>query len=331
MVKLEKEELFPYVRGCLRTAVDASGRICCFRFTEKQLAEYNKSDIFSVRAALNSGIKLDFYTDSSWVELSWELLQQAPWLDKSAAELYVNGALTKRWDFCGDADTAVQLTASLPMGMKRVTIWLNHNLDVAIRSVSIDENAVIQVVPAQKRYLALGDSITYSSALNPSMGYAMQVAEHFGWELFDQGVGGYYYDASSLDWEFPWKPDVITVAYGTNDDRTDPQAYKNRVEKYLHQLVAIWPDVPVFVIMPLWRMDLSGKEEFEWIYPVIAGVCQQIPSVTVIDARVAMPHLPELYSDGYLHPNDEGMTYYASYVIQAIKASNKIEPEKWNV
>ena len=73
MRKLEKEELFPYVRGCLRMAVDASGRMRCFRFTEKQLAEYNKSDIYSVRAALNSGIKLDFYTDSSSVELSWEL------------------------------------------------------------------------------------------------------------------------------------------------------------------------------------------------------------------------------------------------------------------
>lgn len=37
-----------------------------------------------------------------------------------------------------------------------------------------------------------------------------------------------------------------------------------------------------------------------------------------------MAHLPELYSDGYLHPNNEGMTYYASYVIQAIKTSEQI-------
>ena len=324
MKKLEREALLPYIHNSLRTEIDENGLVRFYRFTDRQLREYDKSEKFPVRAALNSGIKLEFYTDSLTLELSWELLQQAPWLNKSMVELYVNGDLEKQWDFQGDPDKSVCIAASLPAGMKRIEFWLNHNLDVALCAMSVDENAVLQVVPEKKKYLALGDSITYSSALRPSRGYAMQVAQHFGWELHNQGVGGYYYDADSLDPDIMEKPDVITVAYGTNDRRDDRQAYQQRVGKYLERLVFLWPDVPVFVIMPLWRMDISGTDAFDWIYPCIQAECEKYPQITVIDGRNAMPHVGELYTDG-LHPNDEGMTYYANYVIQAIKASKRLD------
>ena len=131
-------------------------------------------------------------------------------------------------------------------------------------------------------------------------------------------VGGYYYDAGSLDPEIPVKPDVITVAYGTNDRRDDREAYRERVSKYLERLTSLWPDVPVFVIMPVWRLDISGTEAFDGIYPIIQGECEKYPQITVIDGRLAVPHLQEFYAD-LIHPNDFGMTCYAHYVIQAIE------------
>ena len=324
MQKLTGNQLLPYVHNCLRTELDENGRVRFFRFTERQLQEYNQDPILADRAMLPSGIKLDFYTDSPFLELTWNLVKNGPWQTESVVDMYVDGVLVKEWLFSGEPEPTVSLSAELPSGMKRITFWLNRNFDIALSEMSVADNAVMRPIPTGKKYLALGDSITYSSAKHPSLGYAMQIAEHFNWELYNQGVGGYYYNADSLDSELPLKPDIITVAYGTNDDRSDRQVYRERVGKYLERLTSIWPDVPVFVITPLWRLDLSGTENFDWIYPVIEEECSRFPKITVIDGRTVMPRLQGFYSDGYLHPNDLGMTCYAKSVIRAIEASQRI-------
>lgn len=324
MRKIVGSELLPYVHNCLRTELDENGRVRFFRFTEQQFQEYNTNPIFADRAVLPSGIKLDLYTDSSLVELSWDLVKNGPWQVDSVVDMYIDGVLVKEWLFSGEPEPTVRLSAELPSGMKRITFWFNRTFEVALREIAISAEAEISPVSMHKKYLALGDSITYSSATHPSLGYAMQVADYFGWELYNQGVGGYYYNADSLDPELPLKPDVITVAYGTNDSRFDRQAYRERVGKYLERLTSIWPDVPVFVITPLWRLDLSGTENFDWIYPVIEEECSRFPKITVIDGRTVMPRLQGFYSDGYLHPNDLGMTCYAKSVIRAIEAYQRI-------
>lgn len=320
MRKLEAEALLPYIHNCLRTEIDEKGRIHLSRFTQYQCRHVSslREDFYEHRVALPAGITLDFHTDASCLELSWSVVKDDPFERDCIMDLYVDGVMVNSFTFPYPQPSARTLRAELPAGMKRVTLWLSRTADIAIKALSVPENAVMQPVAKGKKYLALGDSITYSSADHPSMGYAMQVARHFGWELYNQGLGGYYYDADSLDPELPVAPDVITVAYGTNDRRDDPQAYQERVSKYLARLISIWPDVPVFVIMPLWRLDISGTEAFERIYPIIRAECEKYPQITVIDGRMAMPRLPEFYTDG-LHPNDFGMTCYAAYVIGKIE------------
>ena len=324
MRRITGSELLPYVHNCLRAELDEKDRVRFFRFADRQFQEYKKNPFFAARAILPAGVKLEFYTDSMHLVLSWDLVKNGPWKTESVVDMYIDGVFVKEVPFSEELEPTVCLSVELPIGMKRITFWFNKTFDVALRELSVEANAVLQPVPIYNKYLALGDSITFSSAQHPSLGYAMQVAEHFNWELYNQGVGGYYYDANSLDPELPLTPDIITVAYGTNDNRSDRQAYRNRVGNYLERLISIWPDIPVFVITPLWRLDLNGKESFDWIYPVIEEECSRFPQITVIDGRTAMPRLPEFYSDGYLHPNDFGMTCYANIIIQAIEASGRI-------
>lgn len=325
MKKITGSELFCYIHNCLKPALDENGNVRFYRFTPRQFQVYNKNSISAIRAVLPTGVKLEFYTDSDRLEIAWDLVQNGPWQVDSLADLYVDGVLVKAWQFSGEPEPTVRLSAELPAGNKRVTFWLNRTFEIALKELAISENAVISPVPAGKCHLALGDSITFSSAKHPSLGYVSQVAEHFGWEMYNQAIGGYIFDADSLDPDLPVTPDVITVAYGTNDDRSDREAYRRRVNEFLKGLTEIWPEVPAFVITPLWRTDVSGTEQFEWIYPVIEEECARFPQITVIDGHTLMPQLPDFYSDGFLHPNDLGMTFYAQSVVKAIEASGRVD------
>ena len=42
----------------------------------------------------------------------------------------------------------------------------------------------------------------------------VQLARFFEMDLLNQGVGGYIFNARSLDEEISYQPDVVTVAYG---------------------------------------------------------------------------------------------------------------------
>ena len=319
MYRLSGSDLLPLVRNALRTELDEQNRVRFFRFTPKQMEEYGKESVFAIRSLLTNGVTLDFVTDSLHLELAWELVQRGPWDVSDVVDLYLDGVLVQSQALPNEPDSATRLTFSLPEGKKRVTFWFPRTFVIALTELILSDGASVELLPARKNYLALGDSITFSSAQHPSLSYCAQVASHFGWELYNQGIGGYVFCADSLDSNFPWKPDVITVAYGTNDNRSDRDAYRIRVRTYLERLCAIWPDIPIFLITPLWRLDISGTEPFDWIYPVIEEECARHPQISVIDGRTAMPRLPEFYSDAYLHPNNLGMTFYAQSIVRTME------------
>ena len=85
----------------------------------------------------------------------------------------------------------------------------------------------------------IGDSITQGmDARGPASAYAVQLARVLDVELLNQGVGGHIFDLDALDDELPYHPDIITIAYGTNDWSRDTtrEEISSRVERYLTRL-----------------------------------------------------------------------------------------------
>ena len=59
-----------------------------------------------------------------------------------------------------------------------------------------------------------------------------------------------------LDGALGFTPDLITVAYGTNDWSCKPRDMLVRdAEECLDGVRRLWPQVPLVVIGPLWRGD----------------------------------------------------------------------------
>ena len=116
------------------------------------------------------------------------------------------------------------------------------------------------------------------------------------------------------------KPDIVTVAYGTNDWSGTVKSYFHpRCEEFFAKASKIYPDALKFAILPIWRADAkSGKQKYEGSLDEACNFIAETASkygFRIIDARPFLPQCSEFFWDGRLHPNDLGFADYARGVI----------------
>ncbi len=138
----------------------------------------------------------------------------------------------------------------------------------------------------------------------------------------NQGIGGEIFNPGLIDGEVGFTPDIITVAYGTNDyskrTRADMTAAAN---EFYRRLREAFPTARIFALLPIWRGDtktkVSAVGSFEEAKAIVRAAAEAA-GATVLDGNTFVPHLPEFFSDKYLHPNDFGFKFYADGVLAAM-------------
>ena len=162
----------------------------------------------------------------------------------------------------------------------------------------------------RKKLLCYGDSITQGyDALHPSQGYAVRLARYFDWELWNAGLSGYIFDAGLLDEKLPFQPDIVTVAFGTNDwnwAESKEEAVRN-AERYFDKIMELYPGRPIFYFSPLWRGDTGVPTKAGEFRPFCLALLNAAKErgIETIDGYLAAPHKEDALADGILHPNDE--------------------------
>ena len=272
-----------------------------------------------------TSMQLDFYTDATSFALDW---RSVPGSGSAACytDVYVDGVLKEHMGYSAvneerDLLLSVDLSA-YGNGKKRVTVFLPNLYGMRIRSLTLCGTLF---EPAKKscRLLALGDSITQGyTAIYPSLSYVNVLARHLNAEVLNQAIGGAHFEYIDIEHGISFAPDLITVAYGTNDwSRGRDVAGKTR--NYLKTLTALYPNTPVYVILPLWRGDVAKKDlaviPFSELPVLIRRECEAFPTVTVIDGGDLVPHFEEFFLPDTLHPNDLGFLQYGENLYRAIK------------
>ena len=90
---------------------------------------------------------------------------------------------------------------------------------------------------------------------------------------------------------------------------------------FYRTLRATYPNTPIVALAPVWRADWQDCPDhcnFRLVAEGIAKIAEEVENVHFIDCFGFIPEDTSLYSDAYLHPNDEGFRYYAENLIQAI-------------
>lgn len=324
---LTYEQLSAITRGADHTLYDEEkGRFVMRRCTDRQTEAYGVG--YGTKCELTAGVRFDFWTDSQTVEFDYVIARRVSviWM---SIDLYADGVMVacdhKKSHVSQDKDTFSYRFETA--ARRRVTVYLPYMLDVQVTDFRLDDGA--EVTPYTEyagTMLCFGDSITHGyHAQYSSCTYPAMVARYFNYDFSNQGNAGYIFDANTIDPEQNIKPDLITVAFGTNDwnKLSSPEEFRENANAFYGRLAEVYPGVPVYGILPLWRGDSwrpkkAGK--FEDIRRQLAEIIAANGAI-VVDGDQAVPHVDLFFGDYRLHPNDLGFSCYAQYLIGEITRS----------
>lgn len=287
------------------------------RFTQLQ-EEILRQQGFVPRDRASAGMRLEFVTKGGALEFDFAV-HPGSGRDYWGIEIAEDGL-----GMChlqGKTPDSGHVSYPIPLRERetRITVYFPNLAELRIRNLQLPEDAA--PYRRQKNYLALGDSITQGyDAAHPNQSYVNLLADAWDAQVLNQAIGGDIFRVESLDPALDFAPDIITVAYGTND-WTKEVLQSGAAQGYLEKLTGLYPGVPVFVLLPLWREvenELRGGITLQQGRELLAGWAENRENVSIIDCHHFIPFLPEYFYDGVLHPNDMGYLYYARAVEKAV-------------
>ena len=311
-MKLTLNDIKRVTVGALQIWEDSNGVHFC-KMTPNQLKAFSAlSQSLYTNACANTGVRLDFWTDSP--TLSYTPLMNGKY------ELKLDGFLTPY--VTAKQNQPISLSLGDGKTSHRVTLHLPcHGPEAGIGCVELADGASLTPHTFDRKFLFIGDSITQGwNAKWNTLSYAYQVSDFFNAESIIQGTGGAYYDQSTIE-KIDFDPDTVFVAYGTNDSNKfqTVEEIATRCQAFLKKLISLFPDAEIIVITPVWRIDWETPKAFGHLRLVNECIEKTATALglRVIDGTRMIPADSTFMADN-LHPNDLGFSLYAHNLCRAL-------------
>ena len=210
---------------------------------------------------------------------------------------------------------------SLEGGLKQVTVYFPCLTRIDLSELDFHSAKTVRPVEKKRKMLCYGDSITQGyDARHHSLTYPNRLADAFETEMFNKAIGGDRFNpALAAALHSSVRPDLITVAYGTNDwSHSSRENFASRATAFYEALAARHPGVPIYAFLPLWRKDHDRETavgRFEDAGEIIRQACAPYPQIRVEDGWNLIPHQESCFSPDGLHPNDSGFRFMASNLL----------------
>ena len=329
-MKIENSLIKTALFGALQIP-EGNGILMPRRFTDKQFEYFIKTENYIHKlwkGRSGAGINLDFLTDSEDVNLKVRCFSAGPH-PFCYFDVYIDGILKKHIGYTKkDADKEVEISLKLNNQKKRITIYFPTFFGVDILDFNINDGAFFEPAKKECKIMFFGDSITQGYITPfPSLTYTNIVARSLNADCVNQGIGAGVFNENDLDKNFPYVPDTVIVAYGTND-WTHNRNIEMEASIYLDKLIKIYPKSKIYVILPIWRCSYKIYEEhttvtFDEMHDNLKCACEKFKKVTVIDGRTLVPHLPEFFNPDGTHPNELGFLHYGENLLKIIRENEK--------
>lgn len=306
------------------------GKTVFHRFTKEQETLYETvSENFYNKTFATSCIRLEFETDSSSLFIKTQIKPRSS-RKYYSHDIFVNSELCGTLN--GSLNNASDIIISKDFSLgekgktKTVRIHLPWSCSSDIIELSLEDGSFIKPIKKSYKIICFGDSITQGyDAMSASGSYASKVTLYLDAETRNKGIGGEIFRpelAMLKDDDF--EPDIITVAYGTNDWATEVsrELFTNRINQFFEALTQNYANTKIFIISPIWRADWQDSHtfgSFSDIKEELSKVANKYQNVTIIDGFDFVPQNSEFFSDKYLHPNDTGFLYYYETLIKKLE------------
>ena len=315
-----------YARGSVE-AVESGGEWTFHRFLPRQAQAYRDvgNEDFYRKTFATAGVRLAFRTDAESLSFDYRFAYGSS-RKFGFFDVCVDGAIVAHSGLDEDDGARHHAEAALGQGEKGVEIFFPWSRQAFVSNLALDGASFATPLRRPRTMLSFGDSITQGyDAQYPSLAYAEAIARLLGADNTNKAIGGDRFFPALLEEPDSFQPDIVLVAYGTNDwSRCQPDDVRARAKAFYERLAALYPAARILAVTPLWRGDPPSHspfgEDVRCIDRLIRDVCKNIPNAAVIPGYNLVPHLPEFFSDRRLHPNDIGFALYAQNLLREITA-----------
>jgi len=266
-------------------------------------------------AKATTGVRLDFHTNSKFIKVKLGSFGKY--------EVKVNEVLKEQYVFSEENQKKEIMLVFDDNNDNHIVISLpSHREPGVISEVEIDNGAFIRPHIFDRKFLFLGDSITQGYASKYDFNsYAYQISHYYNAESVIQGIGGSFFVPETV-MSIGYNPDVIFIAYGTNDFMClkSLDELKNKVKAYIKALKSIYTDTKLIAITPIWRKDkgeLRAMGVFKDCCDCIKKAMLEL-DVKIIYGDKLVPPLNEFMADS-IHPNDLGFFAYTLNLLDQLQ------------
>ena len=321
-MKADLELIEKLTRGAVNVT-EENGAAVFHRFTDEQRNVYVSNADYLLRTKADSCIRLEFITDAESFGMSGRV-EAASSRKFCFFDIYVNGALVRHVGTHSMADESeFCFEVRLPEGENRVAVYLPGLSKVFLTELGFNGAKKVAPIEKSRRLICYGDSITQGyDARYPSLAYTNLIADALDAVVVNKAIGGDRFNPPLAALPDAVKPDLITVAYGTNDwSHAAREEMRNNAENFFRNLTASYPGVPIYAMLPLWRQDwmrVTDVGTFAEGAQIIRAAAKKYRVIKVIDGWKLLPHLEDCVSDG-LHPNDFGFQFVARNLLRHIE------------
>ena len=326
-MKLDRTQINKIIHNVISYDYDENGYLHFHRFTPTQFEVYkSESEGREIRARASASVAFDFITDAEYIAIRFILY---PGSSRICAgfDLYVDGIFHQH-KFYEDLN-AKMLSFALPEGEHRVTVYFPWCAETVVKEVHITDGASIKEIPNRKKVIFLGDSITQGVFTEyPSLTYVNQVAAENDIEIINQGIGGYRFNAFSIDDSLTsYHPDAIVLAYGTNDysQYDDKQDFIINATEYIEKITDLFPQTKILAILPIYRNDGGNQTReryrdytLEDARRILENIYGKYENISILK-ETGIPRIPDVFMSDYLHPTELGFTFMAKTIGKELK------------
>ena len=334
-MKLTYQQLCDITQGTAYIS-EEDCRAVFHRFTTEQEELYHRTNQSFYRKALApAGVILQFRTDSCFITLKGET-SSASTRTYYSIDILEDGVpaghvdnfsqmmLSEDYTKCNYPLGKFSKTIPLKSGMKTITICMPWSVQVMLEELSLSNGSAIIPDRPQKKLLLFGDSITQGyDALRPMNRYAFQLARALNATEYNKAIGGEVFFPALAHTREDWTPDLILVAYGTNDwSKLGRDMFQANARIFLRALRNQYVGAKLLVMQPIWRKDRDLQREygsFDLMRQDLAQICSEL-GLQTIDCYSFVPMDEAYFADLRLHPNDKGFASYSSQLIAAVNS-----------
>lgn len=215
--------------------------------------------------------------------------------------------------------------------VREVTVWLPCLRGCEVSRVWADGSA-IEPVEGEGSLLVLGDSIPQGFfADDPARTWPALLAQRLGLDLVNQSVyGQVFQDGTCVGLGASVSPELVVVAFGTNY-RFGPCAEartRREVGTYLDEVAREWPEVPTWVLTPIWHDELKSPVRrgscYARVPSIIRDAAAQHPEMRVADGQRLLAHDDAHVAADADHPTPAGHEQLAGRLFVRMRAEELV-------